>query len=468
MTTLDELKERAAGRARRRSTAAAALRQPGRRRDRRGQAQQPEQGRARRDRRPGRRSPRTTRPGGASVISVLTEQRRFGGSLADLDAVRARVDVPVLRKDFVVSSYQLWEARAHGADLVLLIVAALEQEALVALRRAHRVARHDPAGRGARRARARRARSTPARSVDRGQRPRPQDPRGRPRRVRPARPAASPTASSRSPSPASAARTTCSPTPPSAPTPSWSARASSPAATPGRPSPTWSPPAPTPARAPAPPSRGPDMTATLPPSASLPDAAGHFGPYGGRFVPEALVAALDELTAAHHEAAKTDPVFLAELDRLLTTYAGRPTPLTDARAAVRARRWRADPAQARGPRPHRQPQDQQRARPGAAHQADGQAAGHRRDRCRPARRRHGHGLRAVRLRLHRLHGRGGHPPAGAQRRPDAPARRRGRPGHGAGPRRSRTPPTRRCATGSPTSRRPTTSSARSSGRTRSR
>ena len=68
--------------------------------------------------------------GGAAVISVLTEQRRFGGSLADLEAVRARVDIPVLRKDFIFSSYQLWEARAHGADVVLLIVAALEQEAL--------------------------------------------------------------------------------------------------------------------------------------------------------------------------------------------------------------------------------------------------------------------------------------------------------------------------------------------------
>ncbi|MFI2364865.1 indole-3-glycerol phosphate synthase TrpC [Promicromonospora sp. NPDC019610] len=71
--------------------------------------------------------------GGASAISVLTEQRRFHGSLADLDAVRGRVDVPVLRKDFVVTPYQVWEARAHGADLVLLIVAALEQTVLESL-----------------------------------------------------------------------------------------------------------------------------------------------------------------------------------------------------------------------------------------------------------------------------------------------------------------------------------------------
>ena len=71
--------------------------------------------------------------GGACLISVLTERQRFGGSLEDLAAVRTTVDVPVLRKDFIVTSYQVWEARAHGADAVLLIVAALEQEALVSL-----------------------------------------------------------------------------------------------------------------------------------------------------------------------------------------------------------------------------------------------------------------------------------------------------------------------------------------------
>jgi len=71
--------------------------------------------------------------GGASCISVLTEERRFKGCLADLAAVRKVVDIPVLRKDFIVSSYQLWEARAYGADLALLIVAALDQEALVSL-----------------------------------------------------------------------------------------------------------------------------------------------------------------------------------------------------------------------------------------------------------------------------------------------------------------------------------------------
>lgn len=68
--------------------------------------------------------------GGAAAISVLTEHRRFGGSLTDLDSVRARVDVPVLRKDFMVDEYQFIEARAHGADIVLLIVASLTDDEL--------------------------------------------------------------------------------------------------------------------------------------------------------------------------------------------------------------------------------------------------------------------------------------------------------------------------------------------------
>jgi len=71
--------------------------------------------------------------GGARAISVLTEQRRFRGSLDDLDEVRKVASIPLLRKDFIVSSYQVHEARAHGADLVLLIVAALPQNVLIGL-----------------------------------------------------------------------------------------------------------------------------------------------------------------------------------------------------------------------------------------------------------------------------------------------------------------------------------------------
>ena len=79
------------------------------------------------------RQARLYEEGGASAISVLTEGRRFKGSLADLEAVRSAVGLPVLRKDFIATEYQVLEARAAGADLVLLIVAALEQGALARL-----------------------------------------------------------------------------------------------------------------------------------------------------------------------------------------------------------------------------------------------------------------------------------------------------------------------------------------------
>ena len=172
--------------------------------------------------------------------------------------------------------------------------------------------------------------------------------------------------------------------------------------------------------------------AAEPDIAPVPDTFGHFPAdgvaYGGRFAPEALMAALDELAAAYQQA-RNDPDFRARLDDLLRNYAGRPTLLTRARAVRRGGRRRDRPAQARGPHPHRVAQDQQRARPGPAGPADGQDEGHRRNRRRPARRRHGHRGRAVRPGVHGLHGRRGHPPAGPERVPHAHARRRGHPGH---------------------------------------
>ena len=207
------------------------------------------------------------------------------------------------------------------------------------------------------------------------------------------------------------------------------------------------------------------------------DAFGRWGKerdFGGRYVPETLVGALEQLQDAY-EAIRHDPRFWAELDDLLGRFAGRPTALyrsdrLAAAVAAEAHRLQAaagergrrgprsagtgpDPGavpalpQARGPRPHRGPQDQQRARPGAADPASREDARDRRDGRRPARRRHGDGLRAARVAVRRVHGRGGHPPPGrptcsacARSAPRCEASRPGRP-------RSRTPSTRRCATG---------------------
>ena len=73
--------------------------------------------------------------GGASAVSVLTEEDYFAGSLVDLRAVRQAISVPVLRKDFIIEEYQVYESAAVGADALLLIVAALDDETLIGLRR---------------------------------------------------------------------------------------------------------------------------------------------------------------------------------------------------------------------------------------------------------------------------------------------------------------------------------------------
>ena len=157
--------------------------------------------------------------------------------------------------------------------------------------------------------------------------------------------------------------------------------------------------------------------------APCPDERGRFGRFGGRFVPETVMAALDEL-AAGYATAPADPAFAAER-RAPRARLRRPADAAlPGRAAGRGRR-RPHLAQARGPEPHRRAQDQQRRRPGAARAAARQAPDRGRDRRRPARRRRRDRVRPLRPRLPRLHGRGGHPPPAAQRRAHAPARRRG-------------------------------------------
>ncbi len=265
--------------------------------------------------------------GGARVISVLTEQRRFNGTLADLDAVRKAVQVPVLRKDFVVSSYQLWEARAHGADLVLLIVAALEQSALISLvERAesiglvplveiHAEDELDRAVDAGARVIGVNARDLTTLKLDRrtvtamlpripdgivkiaeSGDPRPARPAGLRRRGR---------------------------------------RRGAGGGEPGhRQGPSRRRRRPGDRRLSSRAADGPPMTTASPPhspqpaSPAVPDATGHFGHFGGSFAPEALTAALDELTE-QYLAAQADPAFQHELARLLRDYAARPTLITE-------------------------------------------------------------------------------------------------------------------------------------------
>jgi tryptophan synthase beta chain len=270
--------------------------------------------------------------GGAAAVSVLTEGRRFGGSLDDLRSVRRRVSIPVLRKDFIVSSYQLWEARAAGADMALLIVAALDQPALVSLvERAESIGLtpmvevHDEleAGAGAGR----------RRPAHRRQRPQPQDPRGRPRRLRPVGP---PDPRARDPHRGVGVR---------GPRDVIEyARAGADVVLVGETLVTGDDPRASVAdlgRGRCPPraqvaslSRGADhgsgddkpMTTFADPQ---PDATGHFGRFGGRFMPEALIGPLDELELAWRDA-MADDEFTGALDRMLREYAGVPSLLYDA------------------------------------------------------------------------------------------------------------------------------------------
>ena len=149
-----------------------------------------------------------------------------------------------------------------------------------------------------------------------------------------------------------------------------------------------------------------------------------FGPYGGRYVPETLIAALDELTAAWARGARGRGVHGASCALLHRDFIGRPTPLYLAerlseRVGRRVYLKREDLAHTGA---HKINNAIGQALLAAA---DGQAAGDRRDRRRPARRRDRDRLRPARPRVRRLHGHRGHPPPGAQRRADAAARRRG-------------------------------------------
>ena len=149
-----------------------------------------------------------------------------------------------------------------------------------------------------------------------------------------------------------------------------------------------------------------------------------YGAYGGRYVPETLIPALDELEAGWHDA-QARPV-VRRRARRARPHVRRAADAADARRTLRA--GQAPLPEARGPAPHGRAQAEQRARPGGARAPARQAAHRRRDGRRPARRRDGDRLRALRLRVRRLHGERGHAAAAAERRADGAARRGGASG----------------------------------------
>ncbi len=148
---------------------------------------------------------------------------------------------------------------------------------------------------------------------------------------------------------------------------------------------------------------------------SEPDATGHWGNYGGRYVPETLVAPLDELTGEFMRA-RSDSSFAHEFEQLLRDFSGRPTPLFHAKRLSE---------HGGGAQIYLKREDLSHTGAHKINNAVGQALLARRIRRRPTRRRHGDGMRALRIKVRRLHGRGGYAPASAQRFPNAVAGRRG-------------------------------------------
>lgn len=137
----------------------------------------------------------------------------------------------------------------------------------------------------------------------------------------------------------------------------------------------------------------------------------YFGQYGGQFVPELLLPALDQLERAYVDA-KDDPAFRTELDRLLTTYAGRPTPLTRLTRLTEGTKTtiylkREDLLHGGAHKTNQVLGQALLTRPGAPHEAHGQDPRDRRDGRGPARRRHGARLGPIRLQVQDLHGRQG-------------------------------------------------------------